>query len=363
MPKSYSPKEKAEILKQHFIGKKSISAICKEYRIQPDVFRRWKTAFFENGDLVFRQIPHDGMDYFQNYDLVINWLSEAFRGQTLEVLGIKTEKIRRVCSFKPVEISVSTGVVDVVFEDIYGNAHHVEEQRDMTEDDFYRFASQHFSVAREWKDNITDIILVSGRPYTGRREIQTPTGKYAPVIIDLTERDGPGRFEEIREALNRGDTSVLAELVFLPLYGRKDNPHFVKKVIQFEIDLYKQGRMPVLLVAATLIMANKEIDRTTFQNLWEEIKMLKIFEYAREMIEGEAKEEGKEEGRLEMAREMVLKVLEESLDSIVPAYIADEVMSVSRLDILKGLVKQAVKCKEIDEFEKMLKLANRQATG
>jgi len=72
MPKSYSPKEKAAILKQHFVGKKPISDMCEEYRIKPEVFRRWETAFFDNGDLIFRQIPSDGMNYFQNYDLVLN---------------------------------------------------------------------------------------------------------------------------------------------------------------------------------------------------------------------------------------------------------------------------------------------------
>ncbi len=359
MPKSYSPEDKAEILKQYFIEKKPVSEICEQYQIQPDVFRQWENSVYENTDLLFRQIPHDGMEYYQNYDLVLNWLSEAFRDQTLEVLGIKTGKIRRVCSYKPVEISVRTGIVDVMFEDFAGNGYHVEEQRNMTEDDLYRFASQHFLAAKEWKDNITDIILVSGRPYTGRKEIQTPAGTYAPIIIDLTERNGPKRLEEIREAVNRGDTSGLTELVFLPLYGREEESQFAKKVIQFEIDLCKQGKMPVLLVAATLIMANKEIDKLTFQKLWEEMKMLKIFEYAHEMIEKDVREEVREETKLENTREMILKVLEVSV-GLVPPYITDEVMSISRLDTLKSLVGQAVKCREIEDVEKMLELATRQ---
>ncbi len=239
----YSPEKKLEILKQHFIDKKPISKICKEYKIKSDDFKQWETLFFKEGNMVFRQYPHDGMDYYQNYDLVINWLSEAFRDQTLDILGIKTGKIRRVCSYKPVEISVSAGILDVIFEDFDGKGHHIEEQRNLTEDDLYRFASQHFSAAKEWKDNIVDIILASGRPYTGRKEIQTLSGTYAPIIIDLTERDGPKRFEEIREAIKKGDTSVLTELVFLPLYGRQEKTRFVKKVLQFEIDLCKQGKM------------------------------------------------------------------------------------------------------------------------
>ncbi len=65
---------------------------------------------------------------------------------------------------------------------------------------------------------------------------------------------------------------------------------------------------------------------------------------------------------METAREMVLEVLGESV-GIVPPYIADEVMSVSRPDILRGLLRQAVRCREIGEFEKMLRLARKQAAG
>ncbi|MDM8550275.1 transposase [Desulfobacterales bacterium HSG2] len=354
MPRTHSPEEKIEILKEHIIDGKPLETVCEEHRIHPETFMKWQKELFEYGDLTFRRTPQDGMDYFHSYDLFVNWLSEAFRGQTLGVLGVSTGEIRRVCSYKPVEIAVSAGVVDVIFEETGGKAWHLEEQRSMTEKDLYRFASQHFSAAGEWRDDITDILLTSGVPYTGRREIRTPTGTYAPLIIDLTERDGPGRLAEIRESLDRGDSSVLLELVFLPLYGKDTDPEhsrFVREVLRFEIDLYKQDRMPVLLLAATLIMSNREIDKTTFQELWEEIKMLKIFEYAREMI--------MEEGRLENAREMLMAVLQESVGA-VPGYLADEVMSVSRHDVLKDLVRQAVKCREIEEFEKMLKQATRQ---
>ena len=57
---------------------------------------------------------------------------------------------------------------------------------------------------------------------------------------------------------------------------------------------------------------------------------------------------------------MVIEAIEESL-GIVPAYIAEQVRSVSMPDILKGLLRQAMRCKNIEDFEKMLELANRQA--
>jgi len=113
--------------------------------------------------------------------------------------------------------------------------------------------------------------------------------------------------------------------------------------------------MPIQLVAATLIMSNKQIDRATFNELWEEIKMLDVLKFAHE----KGKEEGKEEGRVETSREMILRFLEESV-GVVPAYISDQIMSISRPDILVRLVKQSMICRKIEEFETMLQIATRE---
>ena len=369
MSQSYSPKEKAEILREHYFRKRPLSEICEEYHIRSEVFRTWENALFDYGDAALRQMPPDGLDYFHNYDFAVTWLSEVFRGQTLKSLGVETGEIRRVSAFKPTEISVSAGVVDVIFEEVTGHAWHLEEQRNLTDADLYRFASQHFSVAREWQNRVTDIILASGRHCTETREIQTPSGTYAPIITDLTGRNAQKRFHEIREALEKGDLSVLPELAFLPLYGREEERQqagFVKDVVRFEIGLYKQEKLPATLIAATLIMANRQIDESDFHELWEEIKMLNILQFAHEKgrREGEKRGEirgekrGEYKGRIEAVRELVTEALEDSL-GIVPPDITDQIMTVSRPDILKALLRQAVKCKSLEEFEKMLELATR----
>ncbi|KPA19769.1 hypothetical protein MHK_000009, partial [Candidatus Magnetomorum sp. HK-1] len=271
MKNVFTPKEKSKIVKQHFLKAIPIEDICNTYQITPLTFEKWKTNLFENSDLVFKQSPDDGMDYYQNYDLVINWLSQAFKGQTLQVLGIDTAPIKRVCSFKPVEISVNTGVIDVIFEDENEKGYHLEEQRDMSESDLYRFASQHFSVAKEWRDDVIDIILISGRSYNGKRKIKTHSGLYQPTFVDLTERNGKERFKQIREAVESGDTSSLLELAFLPMYGNDndvDRKEFVKEIIRFETELLKKDPTKELLVAATMIMSNKILDNETFDKLW-----------------------------------------------------------------------------------------------
>jgi len=355
----FTPKEKSEIVKQHFLKAIPIEAICKKYQITPLIFEKWKNNLFENSDLVFKQTPDDGMDYYQNYDLVINWLSQAFKGQTLSVLGIETAPIKRVCSFKPVEIAINTGVVDVIFEDENEKSYHLEEQRHMTESDLYRFAAQHFSVAKEWRDDVIDIILISGRPYNGKRIIKTQSGLYQPTFVDLTERNGKERLKQIREAVESGDTSSLLELAFLPMYGNNDdvdNKEFVKDIIRFETELFKKDRTKELLIAATLIMSNKILDTETFDKLWKEIKMIKAFVFAEEKGYDRGMNEGFDKGALATAKTMLIEALEETI-GVVPEYIEKKIQQISSQTALKGLFRQAMRCNDIKDFDQKLALA------
>ena len=53
--KSFTPKEKSEIVKQHFLKAIPIKDICNQYKITPEIFKKWKTHLIENSDLVFKQ--------------------------------------------------------------------------------------------------------------------------------------------------------------------------------------------------------------------------------------------------------------------------------------------------------------------
>jgi len=371
----FTPKEKSEIVKQHFLKAIPIEDICNTYQITHLTFEKWKNNLFENSDLVFKQSPDDGLDYYQNYDLVINWLSQAFKGQTLNVLGINTAPIKRVCSFKPVEIAINTGVIDVIFEDENEKAYHLEEQRDMSESDLYRFATQHFSVAKEWRDDVIDVILISGRPFNGKRKIQTHSGLYQPTFVDLTERNGKERFEQIRKAVESGDTSSLLELAFLPMYGNDeciDRKAFIRDIIRFETDLLKKDPTKELLIAATMIMSNKILDKETFDKLWEEIKMIKVLAFAEEkgydrgINDGYDKgkndgydkgiNDGYDKGILKNAKMMLIEVLEETI-GVVPEYIEKKINQIKSHTALKGLLRQAIRCNNINDFNQKLSLA------
>jgi hypothetical protein len=375
MKSIFTPKEKSEIVKQHFLKSIPIEVICKKYQISSKTFDKWKSNLFENSDLLFKQLPEDGMDYYHNYDLVINYLSQAFKGQTLKVLGIDTAPIKRVCSYKPVEIAINTGVIDVIFEDEDEKCYHLEEQRHMTESDLYRFASQHFSIAKEWRDNVIDIILISGKPFNGAKQIKTHSGLYQPTFVDLTQKNGKERFDQIREAVESGDTSALLELAFLPMYGDDNNfdrEEFVKEIIKFETELLIKDPTKELLVTATLIMSNKILDKNTFKALWEKIKMIKAFEFAEEIGyekgydkgkndgydkgKNDGYDKGKNEGALHTAKMMLIEILEEMV-GVVPEYIDKKIQQIASQTTLKGLLRQATKCQNYKDFDHELALA------
>ena len=47
--KNYSADEKVAILRRHLIDRISVADLCDELQIQPTLFYKWQTQFFENG--------------------------------------------------------------------------------------------------------------------------------------------------------------------------------------------------------------------------------------------------------------------------------------------------------------------------
>ncbi len=311
----------------------------------------------------------NGVKYTQNYDVIVKWLAEALRGETLDVIGVKTGRITEVFGFEPVEIAVQAGRVDVLLRDDSGAVYHLEEQRNLRKADLHRSASYHFQAAKQWGPNLTDIILASGDVSISSTVIATKSGKYEPIIIDFTLRDGRKRLAEIREAIENGTFENWLELVFLPLCGKETGEArsaMVEEVLRFESKLYHNGKIPVRLLVATLILSNKLISKERLIDLWEEIKMLDIFDIAIEEGKKSGIKEGKtlgikegkmlgiKEGGMEAAREMVLETLIQRFN-IVSTYISEQVRKIQNQDILKGLHRQAVICKDLHKFETVLK--------
>ncbi len=324
----------------------------------------------------------DGLEYAHNYDVVVKWLAEAFQGKTLAAIGVETGHIVDVFGFEPVDISVREGRVDVMFRDDRQKLYHLEEQRNLRKTDMFRFAAHYFMGAGKWGTHVTDIVLASGEVYRGDKTIVTDSGTYTPLVVDFSERDGFKRLAEIRKAIDEGTFENYLELVFLPLYGKETGQLRVRRAedtIRLQAELYRAQKISSRLLGATLIMANKTIDKDRLQEIWEEIKMLDILEVAHEKGKNEGIEEGKslgiEEGRslgIEEGKSLGIeegevlgmkKGLRDTLKELIvdkydniPEWVLDKIDEIDKINILKTLFSKALKCDTLEKFEKILDL-------
>ena len=130
--------------------------------------------------------------------------------------------------------------------------------------------------------------------------------------------------------------------------------------MHFEIDLNKQKKLPDILVAATLIMSNKFIDKKDLLAMWEEIKMLDILEIAQEKGFEQGKvlglEQGKNLGMLKKSQKMIFDALWEKFNS-TPEFIVQQIRRIRTIqddDILSIVFRQILRCNDIKEFEQAL---------
>ena len=85
-----------------------------------------------------------------------------------------------------------------------------------------------------------------------------------------------------------------------------------------------------------------------------EAKLKRNLKREREKGIEEGMEKGKEEGRLEKAQEAVIDAVEAKFDE-VPEDIAKMIKEIKDMDVLKDLLKRAIKSETLDEFKTVLK--------
>ena len=61
--KAYRPEEKVKIIRCHLVDGISVSDLCDEYQLKPNLYYRWQKEFFEGGAAAFvkesnRQVSH-----------------------------------------------------------------------------------------------------------------------------------------------------------------------------------------------------------------------------------------------------------------------------------------------------------------
>lgn len=156
--------------------------------------------------------------------------------------------------------------------------------------------------------------------------------------------------------MENGSFDNWLELIFLPLYGKesgKERSDIAEQVIGFETELFQKKKITIRLLAATIVMANKLIDKDRIRELWEEIKMLDIIDVAKEKGVEEGIVKGKTLGIIEATRKMLMNALFEKY-GIIPPRISDKVKTIENQDTLESLFRQVFRCENMAAFEEIL---------
>ena len=123
------------------------------------------------------------------------------------------------------------------------------------------------------------------------------------------------------------------------------------------VETIRTKKLSPIILAATLIMSNKLIDKQRIKELWEEIKMLDVLDVAREKGVEEGIEEGKkigvEEGELKATRNLLFNLLFEKFGG-VPRRVSDRIKGIEDRNVLDYLFHQAVRCGDMEAFEAVL---------
>jgi len=73
---NYTPEEKVIILKRHLVGLETVSDLCDEYQLQPNIFYGWQKLFFEKGAVAFAP---ENKNAKKKEDMRIQHLEEKLR--------------------------------------------------------------------------------------------------------------------------------------------------------------------------------------------------------------------------------------------------------------------------------------------
>ncbi|MBF0227815.1 MAG: hypothetical protein HQK76_20400 [Desulfobacterales bacterium] len=301
-----------------------------------------------------------GREYHQNYDAIFKWAINFFLDKTLDVLGVHTGKIIEVRGLEPITLDVKEQRVDIFLKDENGICYQIEEERNMNYSDLYRFGAQHLLIAHQLNtDELKSIIITSG-VVTPKRSIKTLSSTYNPIIIDLGQRDGEKRLEEIKKQ----DSIDPIELVFLPMYGiqNKDREEFAIEVIHFARQLLESKRISNVFLGALVVLCNKFVSKETLKKIWEDITMLQIFKDFEEIAMEKGMEKGMEEGMAKGMEEGIVKGMvkatKESISDLLEIKFGEDgiilipkISKINNSDILIAL-KKAIKVSKDLNFVK-----------
>ena len=159
--------------------------------------------------------------------------------------------------------------------------------------------------------------------------------------------------ERIHTDIDAGKPVNELELIFAPLMeSRLPVKELLFKTIQLEKKI-KDENVKNKIIALTLVVSNRLVEPEILEEIWEEIKMLKILKYA----EDKGIEKGIEKGKSEERKELIEKQLAKKFGKI-PTDLAEKIRSMDNalLDILSLEILDFQSIEDLNIFIKKMNL-------
>jgi hypothetical protein len=268
--------------------------------------------------------------HHQNYDLAFKEAFSLFENRSLAFLGIDLPRITGFMETEFPEVETHDDFLDLTFWLEDNTILHLEEEVHLSRDDLVRFAHYDLRLYARYKTMIHTIVLT---PFTGSAGVQilnTGNLQYSVTQLTLGNRDGDELIEKIQSALKRGEEVNELELIFLPLM-KSSLP--VDALLRKTIELSKE--IPNIIVSRkicelSLVVSNRIVDKDILEELWEELRMLKVIKFA--------EEKGMEKGEIKVIKRILTRkfgllphTLSQAIDTLDLATL--EILSTEILDM------------------------------
>jgi predicted transposase YdaD len=246
--------------------------------------------------------------HHQNYDLVLKEAFSLFHNKSLDFLGLNLPPIISFIETEIAEVETTDDQMDLNFRLGDGSILHLEEETDLTRRDLIRFAHYDLRLYGRYKTRIHTVVLTPSRGSPGTKILDTGNLQYTVIQLVFSHRDGDILLEHIQSALQSGEAVNELELIFLPLMkSRLPADTLLRKTIELEKQIPDQEHRNKIR-ELTLILSNRIVKKEILDELWEELRMLKVIKYAEEKGMEKGIEKGIVKGREEGIEKGIEKI-------------------------------------------------------
>jgi predicted transposase/invertase (TIGR01784 family) len=243
---------------------------------------------------------------YQNNDIILKYMSEAFKDTALDFYGLNTARIKAVIPTELPVLDVSEENMDFVFLLEDQSLLHLEFQTTDKADNLVRFLLYDARLYKKVKKFILTAVIYSGDIKTAEDRLKTGSINYSVSNIYMNNMNGDIIYSELNDKIikkeNLSDKDKL-NLIFLPLMkSRFDKNEMAIKAVELASKVENDDSR-MLYIGAIVGISDKFIDKGYVSKLKEVLKVTRVGIE----LKKEGMQEGIKEGKLEDAKKMIMK--------------------------------------------------------